>query len=300
MDSTPTPPSVLFAAEDSSTSQAIKAYLGNAGYAFDCVTDQDELALALKRKEYDVVLCDAKLRRVGGVELIRAIHSQNLAQAIILLSGARKASEILEQLRAGASDIIRKPVSMSLLEESLQKVVGSVRERGFDYSWYRLVTAETTEFSITSLQLSQMHLPLLLAERLFRAGRIDSHLRLQLDLAFQEAIANCLEHGNLELKSEWKEELDQDGSDRFTQEKRKRLADPDYGNRTIKIKTSLTDNIISIALEDQGKGFLPESQVVEIDSEVLCSGRGLTIIRGVMDKLRFEKGGSLLIMEKRI
>jgi hypothetical protein len=69
---------------------------------------------------------------------------------------------------------------------------------------------------------------------------------------------NAFEHGNLELRSEWKEELLPDSTDRFGAIRKERLLDPDYANRTVTICSWFDGVRLEISVRDQGRGFLHE------------------------------------------
>jgi hypothetical protein len=118
----------------------------------------------------------------------------------------------------------------------------------------------------------------------------------------QEAVLNGLEHGNLELDSQWKEEIGQDGSDKFSSVRKERLADPSYADRYVYVTLQFSDGSLEITVRDEGKGFL-NSKVVQANGKVdslACSGRGLALMSSAVDEVRFGKNGSVVTMIKRL
>lgn len=153
-------------------------------------------------------------------------------------------------------------------------------------------------YEIPSVELASRGFPLDILKQLHAAGRIDQTTMLRVDLAFQEALANSLEHGNLELISTWKDNLDSQGADLFSVEKKKRLADPQYGSRKIKIFIECTECEIQISITDEGNGFEVEKVIGSQNLEPY--GRGLAMIRANMDSVSFADRGRVIKMTKRL
>lgn len=158
--------------------------------------------------------------------------------------------------------------------------------------------SEVKIYEIPSVELAHQGFPLEVISQLHTAGKIDKHTMLRVELAFQEALTNSLEHGNLELLSAWKEEVQKDGTDRFSVEKRKRLADPFYGNRKVRISVECTEDRLVISITDQGNGFEYEKIICSQNLEPY--GRGLAMIRANMDAVSFADKGRVIQMTKRL
>lgn len=120
-----------------------------------------------------------------------------------------------------------------------------------------------------------------------------------LDLALQEAIANGIEHGNLELPSAWRDEYDDRGSDRFSREKERRLISKPYCDRELTISLKILDHEVEISVTDEGNGFsVPQGMPIPA-SELALHGRGLSIIAAAVDRVRFEQAGRQVVLVKR-
>jgi anti-sigma regulatory factor (Ser/Thr protein kinase) len=152
----------------------------------------------------------------------------------------------------------------------------------------------------TSKQLADVRPILVIADRLYRAGKMSLNCKLQLDLAFQEAVANSLEHGNLELKSAWKDRIDKQGIDGYSLKKRERLLDPEYANRSVEISIDFNGSFITIGVKDQGRGWRSKNIPARLPADAACHGRGLSIILASMDEVSFDDNGTRIIMKKRV
>jgi anti-sigma regulatory factor (Ser/Thr protein kinase) len=156
----------------------------------------------------------------------------------------------------------------------------------------------TRIYEIPSLDLAREGWRLELLQELYDAGKLDRTGLLRLELAVQEAVTNSLEHGNLGLKSEWKEEFDRDGSDRFTKEKYERLRDPFYALRRVKITVQVSEESLDITIQDEGEGFQLSNTAQSLGLE--SYGRGLVMIRSNMDEVSFEDSGRIIKMKKNL
>jgi anti-sigma regulatory factor (Ser/Thr protein kinase) len=158
--------------------------------------------------------------------------------------------------------------------------------RFFSYS------AKSNEFDILDLIFP-------LAERLHTLGEISELTRKQLQLVFQEAMTNSIEHGNLELQSIWKEEILDNGLDRYTIERKNRLRVAKFAERLITIRSSYLNGKILIEITDEGPGFNYHkalSSLVRPEVSLQSFGRGLLIISELMDEISFKEEGRALVM----
>ncbi|HER43629.1 MAG TPA: ATP-binding protein [Candidatus Eisenbacteria bacterium] len=96
--------------------------------------------------------------------------------------------------------------------------------------------------------------------------------KVNLPLVMDEALSNAIQHGN-----KGKEEL------------------------KVHVRIYISTSRIVVQIEDQGEGFRIDDSRDPRDLENLYrgSGRGLYLIRELMDTVEFKKGGRLLEMEKR-
>lgn len=125
-------------------------------------------------------------------------------------------------------------------------------------------------------------------------GWDDDLAQMRLSLALQEALSNALYHGNLEVSSS----LMSDSTDPFYElAQRRRLVDP-YANRLIQLVATHDQQRVEYVIEDQGPGFdysrLPDPTCEENIERF--NGRGLFLIRNVMDEVSFHGHGNRIKM----
>jgi anti-sigma regulatory factor (Ser/Thr protein kinase) len=127
--------------------------------------------------------------------------------------------------------------------------------------------------------------------------RCDESSRMHVALALEEALTNALYHGNLELSSLLRE---RDDAGYYVLAKRRRRQWP-YCNRRIRVELTVLDDRAVIAVRDEGRGFDPAALPDPCDPENIgrVCGRGVLLMRSVMDQVTFSKRGNKVRMVKR-
>lgn len=112
----------------------------------------------------------------------------------------------------------------------------------------------------------------------------------QVCMAIEEALANAIFHGNLELDSRLKEE----GPDRFSQLAKDRMRMSPWQDRAVHITELATPFGIWITIRDDGTGFDAAAALRRtVDPEtLLASGRGLIMMKAFSDELVFNSVGN--------
>lgn len=294
------PPAVLLAERVSPPGISLGRYFTNSGWSCKQVDTPEQSLQALRTQSFDVVISDLNLPAEDLLNFLKEIKDINSEQACIVVSADCSADQVIEFFRHGARDFLPKPLDLDTLEQAIVRVVEELHNPQRAERWFGFVKTETVRYEFKSSDLAQNKLPLWIADKLLLYGRIDLTTCLKLKLAFDEALTNSLEHGNLELDSRWKEEIGPDGVDRYSATKKERLSQPNYADRKIKIDFEFDSKALTIKIEDQGKGFKHDrdTQKPGSDQSPLPHGRGLGIIHSLMSEVCYEQGGRVLIMRK--
>jgi anti-sigma regulatory factor (Ser/Thr protein kinase) len=114
------------------------------------------------------------------------------------------------------------------------------------------------------------------------------------ETALQEAIANAVIHGNLELNGI--PDLSIEALDAFSNELRRRLNDSPHAERRVEI-TVQVDPGLRIIVTDQGAGFDFNGRLSTDGGSRSAFGRGLKLIESSSSGLHFGLGGRQIIMD---
>ncbi len=294
-------PHILLAEDDRMTRDLYQRFFEKAGWAYQMVSNGREACEAIAHDSFDIIITDYRMPELEGAALIKALKAHNPAQTILVVSGEAEVEDALQCLREGATDYLQKPLDFSLFESTIKRLMFKRLREKSEKLAFRHLTHSTHEFTFTSAQLASVILPSTIFDNLVAAGKLSRSNRHRLQIALQEALVNSLDHGNLELKSEWKEDFDEKGIDKYSRERQKRLKDPLYANRSISVRIETSDSEVRIAIQDQGKGFrFNTPQLASAAEEPKMHGRGTALILGCMDSAAYSENGTRLTMIKKL
>ena len=87
----------------------------NKGYQIIESEDGKDGFLKLTKEDYDLVLCDIKMPKMDGVEVLQKVRENGVNIPFIMLTGHGNISTAVEAMKAGAYDYISKPPDLNRL-----------------------------------------------------------------------------------------------------------------------------------------------------------------------------------------
>lgn len=297
----PHPPYVLLADTDLQSQSQFREFFSKVGWRFDIATTNAELVNAAKKGEFDVIITDVSMGASDGIQLLANILDARPSQAIIAVSKDASLEEAIRYFRLGAADLLPRPVDFGWLERSVRQLVQGLRDDARGKRIYKFLKEQSSVFVMSSRELAEVgfvSLPIITS--LQQSKILNDQTALRLRLAVQELVVNALEHGNLGLESEWKEELGENGIDKFTILRRERLQSAEYGDKPVRIEAHYEVGKLRISVRDVGPGFLnnvPANSQAN-GSTLRCYGRGLALISSAVDEIRFENNGAEVMLIK--
>ena len=117
--------SVLLADADSEHAAALAQELSRAGLQVVCVADDKGVLLAMQKDAFDAVVVDFDLPTMGGLRLIERLTDRWPDVPVVLSSADASVSLAVKAVKAGAADVVCKPIDPDELVYTLSKVVTS-------------------------------------------------------------------------------------------------------------------------------------------------------------------------------
>jgi two-component system response regulator AtoC len=114
---------VLVIDDDPGIREYLEALGLRQGYHVTAVGDGEEALARLGECHPDIVTLDAVLPGMDGLETLRQLKKLAPTVPVIMLSGHGQASTIVEAMRLGASNFLRKPFEAEELELAFQKAL---------------------------------------------------------------------------------------------------------------------------------------------------------------------------------
>jgi len=244
----------------------------------------------------DLVLTDMQMPVMDGLELVRRMKKEHPSIPVILVTRQGSEEIAVEALRIGAASYVPKRNLKRDLGHVLEMVLSAVetlRER--DQIRDLLQHAESY-YVLGYDPAAPKALIRHLQDNLVQAN-VDETDRLRIGTALAEALANAIDHGNLELDSKMREQdlmsYRDMGKSRATQ--------MPYCNRRVHVTARMSPGEASFVIRDEGPGFNPADLPDPTDPENIIkpSGRGVMLIRTFMDNVEFNETGNEITMVKR-
>jgi CheY-like chemotaxis protein/anti-sigma regulatory factor (Ser/Thr protein kinase) len=245
----------------------------------------------------DLVLTDLHMPEMDGLELVAAIKGDYPLTPVVLMTALGSEEIASEALRRGAASYVPKRKLADDLVDTVERVLAAAREDRAHSRLMHSLTDCTARFVIgNDLKLIRMLVNYL--QELLRCMPLgDETERLRVGLAVEEALKNACYHGNLEVGT------GEGWPNRKAIEHivAQRLMEEPYRRRKIFVEATVSRTEAKFTIRDEGPGFdvskLPDA-AAPVRSDV-TSGRGIALLRTIMDEVRYHGTGNEVTLVKR-
>ncbi len=107
--------SILVIDDEKSIRNTLKDILEYEKYTVDVAEDGPTGLEMFRKNPYDVVLCDIKMPKMDGIEVLEKIREEGADTQVIMISGHGNIDTAVEAIKKGAFDFIEKPPDMNRL-----------------------------------------------------------------------------------------------------------------------------------------------------------------------------------------
>ena len=271
---------------------------GIAGVTVTYASDGKAALDAISAAMPDMVISDLRMPVMNGLQLVESIKADGYGVPVILMTSYGNEEIAVQALRTGAASYVPKLALEKNLIATIKSVL-SVSSRQVNRRRL-LSTLDSSESRFVLESDVSLIAPMIeyLQEQIATMRLFDHLQTTRISVAVQEAIANAIYHGNLELDSE----LRQDDESIFHRlaEERRRAAE--YAARRVRVEASLSAAEVRVLIHDDGPGFKPSevrnpTEGINMDR---IGGRGLLLIRSLMDEVSHNPKGNEITMVKRV
>ncbi len=114
---------LLLVDDDRHVLTSMADWLRDQGYKVDVAADYQTAIAQIERKAYDLLLVDIRLPEHDGFEILSASRQRNPSTPVILLTGYGTVETAIEAIRAGAFDLLTKPLIDEELEIAISRAI---------------------------------------------------------------------------------------------------------------------------------------------------------------------------------
>jgi DNA-binding response OmpR family regulator len=281
--------------------QSALAHYGMQVHAYPDAGQAIELLQNPSAPAFDLVISDINMKGLDGFDVIHKVKATQPHLPVVLMTGQASVEYAIRAMHLGASNLFVKPLAIRELVQSVFHLVDMHRDFRLADDGLRGLVNERRHFLFRSDELDVPSLVRHLTDRLVPMGFASFNNVDVLAMAIHEALANALEHGNLELESSLKSDLFAK-EDPYALLRAARMADPVYAGRLIEVRLAMDTERFEVEISDEGQGF-DASQMKPLpkgsDMSSHC-GRGMPLILLVMDEVHFnEKGNQIRMVLRR-
>ena len=106
---------ILVIDDELSIRNTLKEVLEYENHKVDLATDGMEGLEMFSKTKYDVVLCDIKMPKMDGLEVLEKIHEISPDATVLMISGHGNIDTAVDAIKKGAFDFIEKPLDLNRL-----------------------------------------------------------------------------------------------------------------------------------------------------------------------------------------
>src|SRR5258708_8628395 len=114
---------ILVVEDETKLAKQLATALGHAGYAVDCAADGERAHLLGHDEEYDAVVLDLGIPKIGGVTVLRRWREAGRAMPVLVLTARGSWHEKVTGIDSGADDYMAKPFRMEELLARLRALI---------------------------------------------------------------------------------------------------------------------------------------------------------------------------------
>jgi len=114
-------PTILIIEDEAKMRRLLELNLGEDGFATLSAGDAEAGLKLLRENNVDLVVTDLKLPGMSGLEFLHAIKRQNAVLPVVVMTAFGTVETAVEAMKAGASDYVLKPFSLSEMRMVIRK-----------------------------------------------------------------------------------------------------------------------------------------------------------------------------------
>ncbi len=120
---------ILVVDDEASLRLLLSKELGRVGYSIETVANGDAALTRLREDFFHVVLLDILMPTTDGMEVLRTIKQDAIPSEVIILTGNATFENVIESMKLGAFEYIRKPYALSELLIQIERAIEHQRSQ---------------------------------------------------------------------------------------------------------------------------------------------------------------------------
>jgi DNA-binding NtrC family response regulator len=112
---------VLIVDDEESLRFVLAEELARSEYEVETAADGLLAMDKLRERHFDLVILDIRMPNMDGLEVLRNIRKENLAEKVVMLTGVAEMRFAQDSLTLGANDFLSKPLDLQALHSCIKR-----------------------------------------------------------------------------------------------------------------------------------------------------------------------------------
>ncbi len=151
---------ILVVEDDTAVRTVLAQFLEQGGYEVGRAENGEQALQLLMERPVAAMLCDIRMPRMTGTELLPKALAMDPDLAVIMLTGVGEPASAISCLKAGAADYLIKPVDLDELQHALQRALRrrelEIERRELEQWLAREVALRTRELEEQTRRLARL------------------------------------------------------------------------------------------------------------------------------------------------
>ncbi len=293
---------ILIVDDERSILDLLTRCLTGEGYEVDTASDGMEATEKVLSNEYNLIITDVMMPRLGGLDLLKNVKISRPKLPVVIITGYATTEITIEALKLGAVDFLTKPFKLSAIFFTVKKILDMQAREAEIKQVFAQIGESRKVFECTSREIDPEAIVQVIVRELIAFEFCTESDSIRVSLAIREAIENAVEHGNLELPSGHKHKEYMINPQAFLRWKAERLANPQYGDRMVRIRFVCSQEKMEVTVTDEGAGFDTGLLPTEFEEGMAMDRdlHGYNLMRFSMDEVRYnQKGNEVTLLKYR-
>ncbi|MFM9964095.1 MAG: response regulator [Planctomycetaceae bacterium] len=258
--------------------------------------DGEDAVVAVEQGMPDLVLTDICMPRSGGLELLAALRDKQSVVPVVAMSGTGDEEMAVAALQAGAASYVPKQKLPQLLVPTIKMVSELASTHRNRRRIIGCLNSMDLRFELENDSSLVAPLVRYLEDHIGSLRLCDERELVRIGVALHESLSNAINHGNLELDSELRQEEE---SLYYELAEARKVMWP-YCDRKVQFMASLNGDRVKFVIRDEGPGFNHKKVLDPTAAENIerIGGRGLLLIRSFMDEVTYNDRGNQITLLK--
>lgn len=289
---------VLLVEDDLASMSYLEVLMKREGHEYKMAHDGKAGLKLFHEFNPDIVLSDINMAHMNGLEMVERIRQSQPSVIIIMLTAYNSEEYVIEAMKVGANNYLKKPVSKNNLLSLLRKYTAIIHTKKIKSSICMYQETHTFDLRFkTNIEIIPSIVSHLVDEtqELFKEEE-----RLDIKLGLSELVLNAVEHGNMAITYEEKSKAVQEGT--LQDLYQDRALSSEIMEREVTIKYIQNKEHAEWIITDEGDGFDPNSipNPISEDGIMRLHGRGIFICKFQFDEMEYIGKGNIVRVRKNL